>query len=64
MDKTSPFHSNLLQGKIEEIVNTYALIVTKFGRINTLISPTRTTQNTELDYSTELSFSAAGKKAI
>ena len=40
VDKTSPFHSNLLLGKIEQIVNTYARVVTKFGRINTLISPT------------------------
>ena len=56
VDKTSPLHSNLLLGKVEEIVNTYARIVTKFGRINTLISPTQlyprtaTTQNSELDY--------------
>ena len=70
VDKTSPFHSNLLLGKIEEIVNTYARVVTKFGRIKTLISPTRlypcsvTTRNIELDYSTELSFSAACKKAM
>ena len=72
VDKTSPLHSNLLLGKIEEFVNTYARIVTKFGRINTLISPTRlypcsvtcTTQNIELDYSTELTFSAACKKAM
>lgn len=59
VDKTSPLHSNLLLGKIEEIVNTYARVVTKFGRINALISPTylnpctATTQNTELDYTTE-----------
>ena len=58
VDKTSPLHSNLLLGKVEEIVNTYARIVTKFGRINTLISPTQlypctaTTQNSELDYTT------------
>ena len=70
VDKTSPLHSNLLLGKVEEIVNTYARVVTKFGRINTLISPTRlypctaTTQNIELDYTTELTFSAACKKAM
>ena len=28
VDKTSPFHSNLLLGKIEQIVNTYARVVT------------------------------------
>ena len=70
VDKTSPHHSNLLLGKIEEIVNTYARVVTKFGRVNTLISPTHlypcivTSQNIELDYTTEQSFSAACKKAI
>ena len=70
VDKTSPLHSNLLLGKVEEIVNTYARVVTKFGRINTLISPTRlypctaTSQNIKLDYTTELTFSAACKKAM
>ena len=33
VDKTSPLQSNLLLGKIEEIVNTYARVMTKFGRI-------------------------------
>ena len=70
VDKTSPLHSNLLLGKVEEIVNTYACVVTKFGRINTLISPTRlypctaTSQIIKLDYTTELTFSAACKKAM
>ena len=70
VDKTSPLHSNLLLGKIEEVVNSYVRVVTKYGRINTLISPTRlypcraSTQNIKLDYTTELSFSAACKKAI
>ena len=70
VDKTSPLHSNFLLGKIEEVVNSYVRVVTKYGRINTLISPTRlyprtaSTQNIELDYTTELSFSAAYKKAI
>ena len=66
VDKTSPLHSNLLLGKDEKIVNTYARV----GRINTLISPTRlypctaTSQNIKLDYTTELTFSAACKKAM
>ena len=70
VDKTSPLHSNLLLGKIEEVVNSYVRVVTKYGRINTLILPTRlypctaSTQNIELDYTSELSFSAACKKAI
>ena len=69
VDKTTSLHSNLLLGKIE-VVNSYVRVVTKYGRINTLISPTRlyprtaSTQNIELDYTTELSFSAACKKAI
>ena len=70
VDKTSPLHSNLLLGKIEEVVNSYVRVVTKYGRINTLILPTRlypctaSTQNIELNYTTELSFSAACKKAV
>ena len=70
VEKTSPLHSNLLLGKIQEIVNTYARVVTKFSRINTIISPTRlypctaTIHNIELDYTTELTFSAACKKAM
>ena len=69
VDKTSPLHSNLLLGKIE-VVNSYVRVVTKYGRINTVISPTRlypraaSTQNIKLNYTTELSFSAACKKAI
>ena len=59
---------NLLLGKIEQIENTYALVLTKFGRINTLNLPTRlypctvSNDNIELDYTTELAFSAACKK--
>ena len=70
VDKTSPLHSNLLLGKIEEVVNSYVQVVTKNGRINTLISPTRlyprtaSTQNIELAYTTVLSFSAACKFMI
>lgn len=68
VDKLLHHHSNLLLWKIEEIVNTYARLVAKFGRITTLISPTRlytcTAQNIELDYTTELLFSAACKKAV
>ena len=70
VDKTSPLHSNLLLANIEAIENSYAHVVTKFGRINTLISPTRfypctaSSKNIERNYDTELSFSAACKKAI
>ena len=70
VDKTSPLHSNLLLAKIEAMENSYARVVTKFGRINTLISPTRlypctaSSKNIELNYGTELSFSAACKKTI
>ena len=34
VDKTSPLHSNLLLGKIEEVVNSYVRVVTKYRRIN------------------------------
>lgn len=37
VDKTSPLHSNLL-GKIEEIVNTYPRVVTKFHPCKSLHS--------------------------
>ena len=41
VDKQSPFHPNMLLGKITEIENQYACVVTRFGKIQSLISPTR-----------------------
>lgn len=36
-NKASPFHPNLLLGKITEIENKYAQVVTKFGKMHFLI---------------------------
>ena len=67
VDKTAPFHPNMLLGKITEIENSYARVVTKFGRIHSLISPTRlmkcTATNLKFDYSKEISFTMACKQA-
>lgn len=67
VDKTAPFHPNMLLGKITEIENSYARVVTKFGRIHSLISPTRlmksTATNLQFDYSKEISFTMACKQA-
>ena len=41
VDKISPLHPNVLIGKITEVENDYAKIVTKFGRLKTYISTNR-----------------------
>ena len=41
VDKTSPLHPNVLLGKVTEVVDNYAKIVTKFGIISTYISTSR-----------------------
>ena len=60
VDKPSPFYPNMLLGKITELENHYARVVTRFGKIQTLISPTRltlcTATNLTFDYSKEISF--------
>ena len=58
VDKISPHNPNVLIGKITEVENDYAKIVTKFGRLKTYIST-----NIQLDFSREITFSAACKKA-
>lgn len=67
VDKASLFHPNMLLGKIIEIENQYARVVTKFGQIQTLISPKRlnlcTATNLSFDYSKEISYTIACKKA-
>ena len=67
VDKISPLHPNVLIGKITEVENDYSKIVTKFGRLKTYISTNRlnkcTTTNIQLDLSTEITFSAACRKA-
>ena len=66
VDKTSPLHPNVLIGKIIEVENDYAKIVTKFRRLKTNISMNRlnkcTTTNINLDYTKEITFSAACRK--
>lgn len=68
VDKTSPLHPNMLLGKITSIEESgFVQIVTQYGKINTLISPSRlypcTATTVQLNYSTEISFTAACKKA-
>ena len=67
VDKISPLHRNILIGKITEVENDHAKIVTKFGRLKTYISTNRlnkcTATNIQLDFSTEITFSAACRKA-
>ena len=41
VDKISPLHPNVMIGKITEVENDYAKIVTKFGRLKTYISTNR-----------------------
>lgn len=41
VDKAAPFHPNMLLGNITEIENNYARVVTKSGKIHSLISPTK-----------------------
>ena len=68
VDKTSPLHPNMLLGKITSIEESgFVQIVTQYGKINTLISRTRlypcTATTVQLNYSTEISFTPACKKA-
>ena len=53
VDKISPLHLTVLIGKITEVENDYAKIVTKFGRLKTYISTKRlnkyTATNIQLD---------------
>ena len=67
VDKTSPMHPNTLLGKIMEIDNDYAKVVTPLGIIKGFIAPSRlnpcTSTNVTLDYSKEISFTTACKKA-
>ena len=67
VDKKSPFHPNLLLGKVLEIENNYVKVVTPFGRIKGFIAPSRlfpcTATNVKLDYEKEISFTGACKLA-
>lgn len=66
--KTNPLHPKMLLGKIISVEDTGCVhIVTEYGKMNTLISISHlipcTATNVHLDYSREISFSAACKKA-
>ena len=67
VDKRSRFDPNMLLGKITEIENQYARVVTRFGKIQSLISPTRlnlcTATNLSFDYTKDVSFTSACKQA-
>ena len=68
-DKTNPFHINMLLVQIIEIEETgYVRIVTEYGKVNTLITPSQlypcTASNMKLDLSTKTSFTAAPKKQV
>ena len=68
VDKINPFHPNMLLGQIIEIEESeYVGIVTEYGEVNTLITPSRfypfIATNVKLDFSTKTSFTAACKKA-
>ena len=68
VDKINPFHPNMLLGQIIEIEEKgYVRIVTEYGKVNTLITPSRfypcIATRVKLDFSTKTSFTAACKKA-
>jgi len=67
VDKTSPLQPNVLLGKITQVENDYAKIVTKFRKVKTLISTNRLNKcratNIKFDYSKDITFSAACKMA-
>lgn len=67
VDKKSPFHPNLLLGKVLEFENNYVKVVTPFGCIKGFIAPSRlfpcTAPNVKLDYEKETSFTSACKFA-
>ena len=68
VDKQSPLHPNVLLGKVMELENNYAKIVTKFGIISTYISTSRlnkcTQTNITFDYTKHITFSSACKMAV
>ena len=69
VDKINPFHPNMLLSQIIEIEESagYIRIVTEYGKVNTLITPSQfypcIATNVRLDFSTKTSFTAACKKA-
>ena len=67
VDKT-PFHPNVLMGKIVAFENEYAKVACKFGLISTLISPARLVKcqatNMQICKDKEITFTKACKMAI
>ena len=67
VDKT-PFHPNVLMGKIVAFENEYAKVACKFGLISTLISPARLVKcqatNMQICEDKEITFTKACKMAI
>ena len=68
VDKTSPLHPNVLIGKVLQVENNYAKVVTRHGIISAFISTNRlnkcTATNNVFDYSKEISFSSAFKQEM
>ena len=61
VDKTTPFHPNMLLGKIIEIEDTGCVkIVTQYGIVNTLISES----NVTLDYNTKFHLLQHARKQV
>ena len=68
VDKSSLLHQNVLLGKLTEVENNYAKVVTKFGIISTYISTSRlkkcTQTSVHFDYTKQIAFSSACKMAV
>ena len=68
VDNTTPLHPSVILGKLINMENDYAKVVTMFGIISTYISTNRlnkcTRTNVLFDYTKEIPFSTASKQAI
>ena len=72
VDKSSLLHQNVLLGKLTEVENNYAKVVTKFGIISTYISTYISTSrlnkctqtSVHFDYTKQIAFSSACKMAV
>ena len=68
VDKINPFHPKLLGQIIKIEESGYVRIVTEYGKVNTLITPSRfnpcIATNVKLDFSTKTSYSQHAKKQV
>ena len=68
VDETSPLHPNLLLGRVTEVEDNYAKIVTKFGIISKYISTTVLNKcpqtRVNFHHTKQITFSSACKMAI